>query len=232
MIVKSLYRKFRRVLVVLLMLVLAFWGYVEFINRNTHNMSLRQKILRAIYPAYTSFKKITGRGVAVITNKENLKPVTPVYDLFVELNNGEILSLQAFKGKKILFVNTASDCGYTAQYADLQQLHIKYPDKLAILGFPANDFKEQEKGTDEEIAQFCKLNYGVSFRLTKKTTVVKGELQHEVFKWLTDPALNGWNKKEPSWNFSKYIVNEEGILTHYFGPALSPLSQEVLDAIK
>ena len=139
--------------------------------------------------------------------------------------------LQHLKGKKVMLVNTASDCGYTDQYDDLQKLYEEYKDKLVVIGFPANDFKEQEKGTDEEIAQFCKLNFGVTFPLMKKSSVIKGPQQNEVFKWLTDSAKNGWNNKPPSWNFSKYIVNEEGVLTNYFGSSISPMSKDVLKAI-
>src|SRR5262249_54051619 len=105
-------------------------------------------------------------------------------------------------------------------------------DKLTIIGFPANDFKQQEKGSDEQIAQFCKLNFGVSFPLMKKSTVVRSTDQNAVFKWLTDSSQNGWNNRLPSWNFTKYLVNQEGTLTDYFGPAVSPLSTEVITAIK
>ena len=111
-------------------------------------------------------------------------------------------------------------------------MYEKYKEKLVIIGFPANDFKEQEKGTDEEIAQFCKLNFGVTFPLMKKAVVIKAPEQNEVFKWLTDSAKNGWNNKPPSWNFAKYIVNEEGILTNYFGSSISPLSKDVSDAVQ
>jgi glutathione peroxidase len=134
------------------------------------------------------------------------------------------------KGKKVLLVNTASDCGYTNQYADLQKLFEKNSDRLIILGFPANDFKEQEKGTDEQIAQFCQINFGVTFPLAKKSSV-KGDHKNEIFKWLSEKNKNGWNSKQPSWNFSKYLVNEQGQLTHYFDPAVSPLSDEVIEAI-
>ena len=96
----------------------------------------------------------------------------------------------------------------------------------------SNDFKEQEKGSDEEIAQFCQVNFGVTFPLMKKSSVVKSETQNEVFKWLTDSTKNGWNGKQPSWNFSKYLVNEEGILTHYFDPSVSPTSEQVLKEIE
>jgi len=102
---------------------------------------------------------------------------------------------------------------------------------LEIIAFPANDFKEQEKGPDEAIAAFCSINYGVSFPLVKKSIVIKGVAQHPVFRWLTDKGLNGWNDKPPSWNFAKYLVNEEGVLTHYFEPAVSPLSDAVRKAV-
>jgi glutathione peroxidase len=131
-----------------------------------------------------------------------------------------------------MLVNTASDCGYTNQYTDLQELADEYKDKLVIIGFPANDFKEQEKGTDEEIAQFCKVNYGVSFPLMKKSGVIKSAQQNPVYQWLTDSAKNGWNNKPPAWNFTKYLINENGVLVNYFGSSVSPMSNEVLTAIK
>ena len=96
-----------------------------------------------------------------------------------------------------------------------------------VIGFPANDFKEQEKGNDEDIAQFCKMNFGVTFPLVRKSTVIKGRDQQEVFQWLTDKTKNGWNSKQPSWNFSKYLVNEMGTLTNYFDPAIPPLSEAI-----
>ena len=121
-----------------------------------------------------------------------------------------------------MLVNTASNCGYTAQYKELEELYEKYKNQLVIIGFPANDFKEQEKGSDEEIAQFCRVNYGISFPLSKKSVVIKSPEQNPVFRWLTDKSRNGWNDKPPTWNFSKYLVNEEGTLTHYFDPAIPP----------
>ncbi len=142
------------------------------------------------------------------------------------------MDFSTLKGKKILLVNTASNCGYTNQYNDLQKLHQRYSDKLVVLGFPANDFKEQEKGNDEEIAQFCQVNFGVSFPLAKKSRVVKSVEQNPVFNWLTDKSKNGWTNKQPSWNFAKYLVNENGILTHYFDPSISPLDKQVISAIE
>jgi glutathione peroxidase len=224
-------KKIKKILIVLLMLVVAFWGYVEIINRNAINMSLRQKILKAVYPIFKGFNQLTGKGHTVLRNENATTPPSSFYNLSVMLNNGDTLPLSAWKGKKILLVNTASDCGYTAQYADLQQLFEKHKAHLQVIGFPANDFKEQEKGTDEEIAEFCKVNYGVSFPLVKKSSVIKGGEQHEVFRWLTDKNRNGWNNKPPSWNFTKYLVDENGVLINYFGPSVSPLNNEVISAI-
>jgi len=167
-----------------------------------------------------------------MTNDKPAAPSQSLYDLSVLLNTGNTLRFDSLRGKKILIVNTASNCGYTNQYEDLERLYEKYKDHLAVIGFPANDFKEQEKGTDEEIAEFCKLNFGVQFPLAKKSTVIKGGQQNEVFKWLTDKSRNGWNEQQPSWNFSKYLINENGALVKYFDPAVSPLSDEVINAIK
>jgi glutathione peroxidase len=107
-----------------------------------------------------------------------------------------------------------------------------YNKHLEVIAFPANDFKEQEKGTDEEIAEFCKVNYGVTFPLAVKSTVIKGKQQNEIFKWLSTEGLNGWNDQEPTWNFFKYLVDEDGKLIKYFDTAVSPMSEEVIGAIK
>ena len=141
------------------------------------------------------------------------------------------MNFEKFRGKKVLLVNTASDCGYTGQYDELEKLYKQFQNKLVILGFPANDFKEQEKGTDEEIAQFCKINYGVTFPLIKKSSVIRGTEQNEVFQWLSDKSKNGWNDQQPTWNFAKYLVNENGVLTNYFAPSLSPLDETIVNAI-
>ena len=213
------------------MLVISFCGYVAIINRNSKDMSLRQQILKAVYPLFKSFNKISGKGTTILSNGNKTLPPFSFYDLSVVLNNGDTISMATLKGKKVLLVNTASDCGYTPQYTDLQRLYEEHKEHMQVIGFPANDFKEQEKGTDEEIAVFCKVNYGISFPITKKCSVIKGREQHEVFNWLTDKSKNGWNNKFPGWNFSKYLVNENGLLTNYFGPSVSPVSKEVQAAI-
>lgn len=194
-------------------------------------MTVRQRLLRIVYPFLIHFTRLLQKNTRVAENRQRIRPVESIYELSVQLNNGSVLPLSAFRGKKMLLVNTASDCGYTAQYADLQKLYQHAKEDLVVIGFPANDFKDQEKGSDEEIARFCSRNFGVSFPLSKKTTVVRNEAQHPVFQWLTSKELNGWNSQQPVWNFSKYLVNEEGVLTHYFGPSVLPVSDEVLKAI-
>ena len=193
-------------------------------------MTGRQKLLKAIYPAWMWWAKLKGKNAAELSNRQKQPPVS-FYSLKGILNNNTELDFASLKGKKVLLVNTASDCGYTNQYDDLQKLSEEYKDRLVIIGFPANDFKEQEKGSDEEIAQFCKLNFGVSFPLMKKSTVIKSAQQNNIFQWLTDSTKNGWNNKPPTWNFTKYLVNEEGILTDYFGSSIPPTSKDVINAI-
>jgi len=194
-------------------------------------MTLRQRFLKLFYPLFTWLGRITGRRSKVFSNESPAQPLQSLYSLSIDLNNGQSVSLSNYKGKKILFVNTASDCGYTDQYDELQKLYEANKEKLVIIGFPANDFKEQEKGTDEDIAQFCKINYGVTFPLAKKSSVIPGHDQNPIFQWLSDKSKNGWTNKKPSWNFSKYLVNEEGVLTNYFDPSISPTSKEVVAAV-
>jgi glutathione peroxidase len=223
-------RKLKRFIIVLFVLVAVFAVYVEIVNRNSKNMTYRQKVLKAVYPAFMWWTKLRGKNTKELSGTK--PPPVSFYSLKGTLNNGDTLDFASLKGKKIMLVNTASDCGYTNQYNDLQKLSEQYRDKLIVIGFPANDFKEQEKGTNEEIAKFCKANYGVTFPLMQKSSVIKLPQQNPVYKWLTDSTKNGWNSKPPSWNFAKYIVNEEGRLTNYFGSSISPLSNDVLNAVK
>lgn len=194
--------------------------------------SIRQNMLRVFYPLLMKASKKLGRHASVVQNKTGQLFQTPIYDLTVVLNNGTTLALEQWRGLKILIVNTASDCGYTDQYAELQQLQDQYPQTLRVLGVPSNDFKGQEPGTDAAIEQFCKRVYGLTFPLAQKSSVLTGTHQHPVYQWLTQPAKNGWNRQAPRWNFSKYLINELGVLTHYFDPAVSPLSSEVRIAIE
>ena len=132
----------------------------------------------------------------------------------------------------MLIVNTASDCGFTAQYEALEKLSHQFADKLVIIGFPSNDFKEQESKNNEDIVNFCKKNYGVNFPLMEKSIVIKKNHQNEVHKWLSDMTVNGWCHQEPAWNFCKYLVNEQGVLTHYFPMTVDPLSLDIISAIE
>jgi glutathione peroxidase len=228
---KKKYRKLKRFSVVTVVLITAFFAYVEIVNLHSKNMTYRQKFLKAIYPAIMWFTKAAGKNSAVLKNTDRVKPPQTFYDLTIRMSDGSTLACSTLKGKKVILVNTASDCGYTRQFGELQSLYEENKDKLIIIGFPANDFKEQEKGTDASIGEFCKVNYGVTFPLAAKSTVVKATGQNELFQWLTDKNKNGWNEQAPSWNFCKYLINEEGTLTRYFAPSVSPGSSEVKTAL-
>ncbi|SEN22240.1 glutathione peroxidase [Niastella yeongjuensis] len=194
-------------------------------------MTLKQRFLKTVYPLWIAFTKLMDKNTNVLINSDNAQPAESIYALQIPLNNGNTISLEAYKGKKIMLVNTASNCGYTNQYDDLQKLYQQFNNQLEIIAFPANDFKEQEKGSDSDIAQFCKINFGVTFPLAQKSVVVKSNEQNPIFKWLTNKAKNGWNEKAPSWNFSKYLIDEQGTLTHYFDPSVSPMGEEVVKAV-
>ncbi len=190
-------------------------------------MNLRQRILKIFYPVIIKFG---GRKLHK-ANRAGTAPPISFYSLQAKLLNGEIISMEKFKGKKIIVVNTASNCGYTNQYESLQQLYSQEKNRLVIIAFPSDDFNEQETGTNEEIQQFCTTVYQLNFPVVQKTIVKKMAEQHPIYKWLTHKPMNGWNDKDPSWNFSKYIINEEGILTDYFDPGFDPLDKEVLNAL-
>ena len=161
------------------------------------------------------------------TNQE--KP--SFYDLKAMSLDGETIDMSKYKGKKIIILNVASKCGYTPQYADWQKFYESNKDQVEVLGFPCNQFLGQEPGSSEEIATFCQKNYGVTFQMFDKVDV-KGDQQHAIYQWLTDPSKNGWNSEVPSWNFCKYLINEEGKLTHFFGSKIKPDNQEFIAAYK
>jgi len=191
-------------------------------------MTTKQKILKAVYPLFLQVSKLFKKNTRMLTNNKPA-PVS-FYTLKSTAINGQDFDFASLEGKKVLLVNTASDCGYTNQYEGLEKLYKQYNDKLVVIGFPANDFKEQEKGDDAAIEDFCKVNYGVTFPLMSKSAVI-GSGQHPVFQWLTDENKNGWNTQAPTWNFSKYLVEADGQLSHYFGPSVEPLGKELTDAI-
>lgn len=157
------------------------------------------------------------------TSEMNTKSI---YDIEINALNGKPLKLSNFKGKKILFVNVASKCGFTKQYTDLETLSTTYPEKLVVIGLPCNQFGGQEPGNASEIQEFCELNYGVTFPLTEKIDV-KGSNQHALYSWLTDKGLNGKKGSSVKWNFQKYLVDENGELIDYYFSITSPLSKKI-----
>jgi glutathione peroxidase len=148
-----------------------------------------------------------------------------VYDFQINSLSGKPVRLEIYRGRKMLIVNTASKCGYTPQLKDLQVLHEKYGNRVAILGFPANDFLWQEPGSNQDIAEFCNVNYGVTFQMFSKVSV-KGRHMHPLFRWLE--AKTG---RAPAWNFAKYLIDEEGEVKQFFQPNIKPLDQKIIDKI-
>jgi glutathione peroxidase len=153
--------------------------------------------------------------------------VTSVYDFKVPGLDGKTIDLSRFKGKKLLIVNTASKCGYTPQYSDLEKLYEQYKDKLVIVGFPANNFHQQEPGTNAEISEFCKKNYGVTFPMAEKVDVV-GENTHPLFKYLTEEAKKmGVADPVIGWNFTKFLIDENGKLIAVFPSKIKPMDEQI-----
>lgn len=147
------------------------------------------------------------------------------------LNSEEMIEFSEFKGKKILLVNTASKCGFTYQYEDLEKLYQEYKEDLVIVGFPCNQFMFQESGSEEKIASFCQKNYGVSFPMTQKINV-KGRKQHPIYKWLTSKELNGVDDYKVAWNFNKFLLNEEGELIGHFSSKVKPYDDRIVSLLK
>ena len=176
----------------------------------------------------------TGKAGAkqVQVNTDMKKGTVEFYSLTTKDIVGNAFSFEQFKGKKVLIVNTASDCGYTGQYENLEKLSKQFAGSLVVIGFPANDFKNQETKDDQAIAAFCQKNYGVSFPLMSKSVVLKSNNQNPVYTWLSAANLNGWCNQAPAWNFCKYLINEQGVLTHYFPMSVDPLDAKIVEAIK
>lgn len=164
-----------------------------------------------------------------IKTQENKK--MSIYNIKINDLDGNPINLEKFKGKYLLFVNVASKCGFTKQYADLQELYDLYIDNLMVIGVPCNQFGAQEPGSPDEIQTFCKKNYGVTFLMTEKI-LVKGNNQHPLYNWLTDKSLNGVKNSTVKWNFQKYIVDKDGNLIDYFYSMTRPLSSKITKIIK
>ena len=164
------------------------------------------------------------------TNKNEMTMNQSIYDISIKSINGNTIDLSQFKGKKILIVNVASECGFTGQYKGLQELHETYKDKLVVIGVPCNQFGGQEPGDANQIQLFCEKNYGVEFLITEKVDV-KGDKQHPLYAWLTKKDLNGKKNSTVKWNFQKYLIDEEGNLMDYYYSITKPLSKKITNQI-
>ena len=164
------------------------------------------------------------------TTTANQIAAKSIYEFKVEALDGSTIDFSKFKGKKILVVNTASQCGYTPQYEGLEKLYETYKDKLVIVGFPANNFGGQEPGSNTEIGEFCKKNYGVTFPMAAKISV-KGDDRAPIYKWLCSKAENGVLDAEIGWNFGKFLLDENGKLIAYFPSKVTPMSEELTSKI-
>lgn len=177
-----------------------------------------------------------GQNNKTLTNSatmtEKTKQNKTIYSFKVEDINGEEFDFSTLKGKKIMIVNTASECGLTPQYKQLQSLYTEFENKnFVIVGFPANNFGAQEPGSNEEIAQFCEANFGVSFPMMAKISV-KGKDMHPLYAFLTQKKKNGLADSEVEWNFQKYLIDEEGHLVKVINPRILPTDTEIKDWIK
>jgi glutathione peroxidase len=178
-----------------------------------------------IITACSSTKQVNMDNTSpVITRTET--PSNSIYKFSVASIEGSTINFSQYKGKKILVVNTASKCGYTPQYAGLEKLYETHKDELIVVGFPANNFGGQEPGSNEEIEEFCKVRYGVTFPLAQKVDVV-GENTHPLFKWLTSKEENGVLDAKIAWNFNKFLLDENGKLVAYFPSKVTPESEEI-----
>jgi len=187
-----------------------------------------------IYAVLTLFgcKQVKSRPEKLMAEKQTFYQYLEANpDAKVRSIDGKEYDYSQLKGKKVLIVNTASECGYTPQYEDLQKLYDTYKDKLVVLGFPANNFGGQEPGSNEEIKQFCSTKFNVSFPMFEKISVL-GDDMAPIYKWLTSKDLNGWNDQQPKWNFNKYLIDEDGNLVKYYSSAVKPMSDEIVAELK
>ncbi|REJ80477.1 MAG: glutathione peroxidase [Bacteroidetes bacterium] len=157
--------------------------------------------------------------------------MTAFYTIKLNDINGKEVDFSTYKNKKLLIVNTASKCGYTPQYADLEKLQEKYKGRLIVLGFPSNQFGGQEPGSNQEIQEFCTENFNVTFTLFEKSDV-KGSDKNELYRWLTDKSQNGWNEQEPTWNFCKYLIDEKGVLMGFYPASVNPFDEKIISQIE
>jgi len=200
---------------------------------------MKRKIVFATVSILTLTSLMSFRLIKMLFSDKKMVSVKPAnimakgsfYDFSLKsLDGKETIDFSKYKGKKVVVLNTASECGYTPQYADWQAFNKENGDKIVVLGVPANNFGGQEPGTNKEIASFCQKNYGVTFQMLEKVSVV-GSDQHPLYKWLSKKDLNGWNDKEPTWNFCKYVINEKGEVSHFFASGVKPNSPDFKKAV-
>jgi len=178
---------------------------------------LLYNLLKVFYP-----KKMSKRPANIELSKNSKS----FYDFQFRTIDGKDFPFSQLKGKKVLIVNTASKCGFTPQYEELETLYQAHKSNLYIIGFPSNNFGEQEKSDNKSIQSFCEVNYGVSFQIQEKSDVI-GVNQNEIYHWLTTKSENGWNDDKPKWNFTKFIISETGELIAMLSSSVSPLSKEL-----
>lgn len=182
----------------------------------------------SLFSALLAFRFFFGPTPAPIPDAETIPK--SIYDFKVEGLEGDTIDFSAFKGKKILIVNTASECGFTPQYEGLEALYKQHKGKLVIVGFPANNFGAQEPGSNSDIAAFCQKNYGVSFPMAAKISV-KGDDAAPIYQWLTRKEYNGYKDNTVMWNFQKYLINEKGQLVQVFSSMTKPNNASIQKAI-
>lgn len=175
-------------------------------------------------------KNVLSDKKAVNVKPQNVLVTGSFHDFKMTSLEGHEIDLSQYKNKKVVVLNVASKCGFTPQYADWEKFYEEHGDKVEVLGFPANNFGSQEPGSDEEIATFCEKNYGVTFPMFSKIDVI-GENQHPLYQWLSKKELNGWNDKAPTWNFCKYVIDENGQVTHFFASKIKPDDAEFKEAV-
>lgn len=196
------------------------------------DMKLILIITLTLLGVFGIWKLLLARKPVAATNLAISSADSPILEQCItKLNSKDKLCLNDFKGKKILLVNVASECGFTKQYSDLEKLYTTYKDKLVIIGFPCNQFGGQEPGTEEEIATFCSSKFAVTFPLTTKIDV-KGDKQHPIYKWLTTKTMNGVDDHNVNWNFNKFMLDENGQLIGYFSSRINPMDSAIINLLK
>ena len=186
-----------------------------------YNKNFKSHILKSVGLKNVQILEYVNHNQYSLAEVYNSGITESIYDIALEGIDGKPLDLSQYKGKKILFVNVASECGFTGQYDGLQELYENYKNKLVIIGLPCNQFGGQEPGSEQEIQSFCRANYGVEFPMTEKIEV-KGPGQHPLYQWLTQKAKNGSQDSSVKWNFQKYLVDEQGRLVDFFYSITKP----------